>query len=222
MIHGLSTDFAAEVKAKQESLDVTQAHLRAATRELAEQRKQIQTWQGKCGELDMASQRIRNLERALADDESFDWSSRSAGPLHSLPLASAPSSVSNGNGVPTPSKSGDSSTSVPLDPSLVSDPDPAIPTDNSIASLIKLRRMKLWQDRMERLLEERLRKLQGASAEKEFQYKKIIALCTGVPTNEIEGVSVFSSDRVDVLRLIGIPPVARELGHRCGKRSLDN
>ena len=40
MIQGLSADFAAEIKTKQDSLDVTQAHLRAATRELSEQRKQ--------------------------------------------------------------------------------------------------------------------------------------------------------------------------------------
>ena len=35
MIQSLSTKFSSEIKAKQDSLDVTQAHLRAATRELS-------------------------------------------------------------------------------------------------------------------------------------------------------------------------------------------
>lgn len=215
MIHGLSTDFAAEIKTKQETLDVTQAHLRAATRELAEQRRQIQTWQGKCGELDLASQRIRNLEKALAEDETFDWSGRSAGPLSSLPPASqsipgaGPSSTIP-NGVPASGlpKQGELDTKPPIDISFNLDSDLPVPMDDSSESLIKLRRMKLWHERMERILEERLRKLQGASAEKEFQCKKIIALCTGVPINEIEGVSLFflvlSSFMINYFGLIAV------------------
>ena len=76
MIQGLGTDFAAEVKSKQDALDVTQVHLRAATRELSEQRRQIQQWQARCGELDQTAQRVRNLERALTDEDAFDWTGR--------------------------------------------------------------------------------------------------------------------------------------------------
>src|ERR1700759_1400452 len=76
MIQTLSTDFQTEIKSKQDALDVTQAHLRAATLELAEQRKQIQTWQGKCGELDQIKQRVRNVEQALTDEDQFDWTGR--------------------------------------------------------------------------------------------------------------------------------------------------
>ncbi|KAK7687880.1 hypothetical protein QCA50_009099 [Cerrena zonata] len=195
MVHGLSTDFTTEIKTKQETLDVTQAHLRAATRELAEQRRQIQTWQGKCGDLDLASQRIRNLEKALAEDEVFDWSGRSAGPLSSLPPLSQPtpgagpsSAVPNGVSIPALQKQAEPAVNTTMDLSLTLESDLIVPTTDSPASLIKLRRMKLWHERMERILDERLRKLQGASAEKEFQCKKIIALCTGVPINDIEGL----------------------------------
>jgi regulatory protein SWI6 len=76
MIQHLSADFAAEIKTKQDNLDVTQAHLRAATRELSEQRKQIQAWQARCSELDQVTQRIRNVEHALVDEEKFDWTGR--------------------------------------------------------------------------------------------------------------------------------------------------
>jgi len=35
--------------------------------------------------------------------------------------------------------------------------------------------------------------LRGASAEREFQCKKIVALCTGVPVDKVEEVSRFLS-----------------------------
>ena len=76
MIQGLGNDFTAEVKSKQDLLDVTQVHLRAATRELSETRRQIQHWQARCGELDQTAQRVRNLERALTDEDNFDWTGR--------------------------------------------------------------------------------------------------------------------------------------------------
>src|SRR6202034_4094700 len=76
MIQGLSSDFSNEIKAKQDSLDVTQAHLRAATRELSEQRKQIQAWQSRCAELDQVNQRVRNVDKALKDEDQFDWTGR--------------------------------------------------------------------------------------------------------------------------------------------------
>ncbi len=76
MIQGLSSDFSAEIKSKQDALDLTQAHLRAATRSLSEQRKQIQQQQAECAELDLITQRTRNLEKALEDEDKFDWTGR--------------------------------------------------------------------------------------------------------------------------------------------------
>ncbi|CAL1715041.1 unnamed protein product [Somion occarium] len=187
MIHGLSTDFSAEIKTKQEALDVTQAHLRAATRELSEQRKQIQTWQTKCGELDLVCQRTRNLEKALVEDDNFDWTGRSGG-YFSLPSGQPGAGPSGANGVVDTTFQTSKELSSSMDLSFSLDSDPPVPLSDSPASLVKLRRMKMWHERMERLLEERLKNLQGASAEKEFQCKKIIALCTGVPISEIEGL----------------------------------
>ena len=66
--------------------------------------------------------------------------------------------------------------------------DPPLPTDDSAATLIKLRRMKLWHLRVEELVRDRLKGLQGASAEKEYQCKKIVALCTGISIDKVEEV----------------------------------
>ena len=183
MIQNLSAEFSSELKAKQDSLDVTQAHLRAATRELAEQRKQIQLWQSRCGELDQVHQRIRNLEKAIAEEDSVDWTGRTdlsgrdgremAGPAFQW---RGPSSTMAG-------------VAGLMDISFSVETEPPIPTTDSIASLIRLRRLNLWHLRMEELMDARLKSLQGASAEKEYQCKKIVALCTGIPVDKVEDVS---------------------------------
>ena len=180
MIQGLGTDFAAEVKSKQDALDVTQVHLRAATRELSEQRRQIQQWQARCGELDQTAQRVRNLERAMTDEDAFDWTGRTeldgsngaskAGPAFQ---ARGEDLAGVGGGVDMPANL---------------DVDPTVPLGDTAATLVRLRRLKMWYGRVEALMEARLQSLQGASAEKEFQCKKIVALCTGVPIDKVEEV----------------------------------
>ncbi|EEB92865.1 hypothetical protein MPER_08562 [Moniliophthora perniciosa FA553] len=77
MIQNLSAEFQSEIKVKQDALDVTQAHLRVATRELSEQRRQIQSWQTKCAEMDTLGQRVKNLEKALEEEDMWDWTGRS-------------------------------------------------------------------------------------------------------------------------------------------------
>ncbi|KAI1793532.1 apses-domain-containing protein [Ganoderma leucocontextum] len=166
MIQGLSSDFATEVKSKQDALDVTQVHLRAATRELSEQRRQIQHWQARCGELDQTTQRVRNLERALSDEEAFDWTGRTV-----LDRSDPGQRVGGAVDMPMPANL---------------DVDPTVPLGDSAATLVRLRRLKMWYGRVEQLMETRMRSLQGASAEKEFQCKKIVALCTGVPIDKVE------------------------------------
>ena len=183
MIQTLSTEFSAEVKSKQDALDVTQAHLRAATRQLSEQRKLIQVWQVRCGELDQINQRIRNVQQALADEDRFDWTGRT-----DLNGNDAKQSVG-----PAFQWRGQNSTMAGLgglvDVSFNLGVEPTIPLSDSMASLIRLRRLKMWHVRMEKLMEERLKSLHGASAEREFQCKKIVALCTNVPVDKVEEVS---------------------------------
>ncbi|KAL4248097.1 Cell pattern formation-associated protein stuA [Abortiporus biennis] len=177
MIHQLSADFANEIKNKQENYEITQAHVRAATRELAEQRKQKEQWQARCAELDIINQRAKNLEKALADEDNFDW----AGPM---PEGGENALMVNINGTTAGVDGTSENSSIDVQPGL--DSDPAIPVSDSVQSLIRLRRMKAWHARMEKLMDERLKSLKGASAEKEFQCKKIVSLCTGVPMDRVE------------------------------------
>lgn len=175
MIQSLSTEFQTEIKSKQDALDVTQAHLRAATRELSEQRKQIQMWQGRCAELDMLAQRVRNVEHAIEDEVQFDWTGRggeSVGVEDKSPAFRyrGPSSTMTGTQAPV----------------VTIDVDPPMPAGDSVASLIRLRRLKMWHEKMEEIAEQRMKGLRGASAEKEFMCRKIVALCTGIGVDKVE------------------------------------
>ncbi|KIJ20891.1 hypothetical protein PAXINDRAFT_66463 [Paxillus involutus ATCC 200175] len=204
MIQNLSTEFSAEIKSKQDSLDVTQAHLRAATRELSEQRKQIQLWQSRCGELDQVHQRIRNLEKAIGEEDSFDWTGRTDLSGKDGRELAGPAFQWRG---PTSTMAGVAGS---MDITFNVETEPPIPTTDSVASLIRLTRLKMWHLRMEQLMEARLRSLQGASAEKEYQCKKIVAVCTGIPIDKVEDmlenlVVAMESEAqvVDIVRVSG-------------------
>ncbi|CAK5267811.1 unnamed protein product [Mycena citricolor] len=228
MIQGLSNEFQHEIKSKQDALDVTQAHLRAATRELSEQRKQIQTWQTRCGELDQVHQRIRNLEKALVDEDQFDWTGRSNGsgdPDAEGEVEDETEDVNAGdenNGGPAFQWRGPNSTMIGVDGAIDLpqdvDPEPPIPTVDDIPSLIRLRRLKMWHARMEDLIKSRLKGLHGVSSEKEYQCKKIISLCAAIPIDKVEEmlenlVIAVESDpqMLDIGRVSGFMQKVRDL-----------
>ncbi|KAG6868945.1 hypothetical protein C0993_007159 [Termitomyces sp. T159_Od127] len=204
MIQNLSADFQSEVKTKQDTLDVTQAHLRAATRELAEQRKQVSMWQSRCGELDQITHRMRNVEKAIADEDQFDWTGRTDLEGNDARNTAGPAFQWRGSNSTMIGIGGS------VDISFNVDVEPPIPTGDSPATLIRLRRLMTWHLRMEELMRARLKTLQGASAEKEYQCKKIVSLCTGIPIDKVEGmlenlvIAVESeSQGVDIGRVSG-------------------
>ncbi|CAE7228640.1 unnamed protein product [Rhizoctonia solani] len=207
MIQSLTSDFHSEIKSKQDSLDVAQAHLRAATRELADQRRHIAVAQARLAALDQARQRARNVSRAIKDEASFDWTGRTEtngtpahasrgvafqyrGPVSTL-AADTGRSPEDGPRAETATSAGDSGTKTSLDinPSSL-DVDPPIPAPggDTIVTLVRLRRLKMWHSRIEELVRERMDATRGAGAEKEFQCKKIVSLCTGVPVDRVESM----------------------------------
>ncbi|QRV73853.1 ankyrin repeats [Ceratobasidium sp. AG-Ba] len=199
MIQSLTSDFQAETKSKQDSLDVAQAHLRAATRELADQRRHIASAQARLAALDQARQRARNVARAIKDEQSFDWTGRTevgGMPAHvSRGVAfqyRGPGSTLGGEGDKTATMDGaGESNALSLDVNPTSlDVDPPIPPggNDTVGTLVRLRRLKMWHARIEELVEERLSATRGAGAEKEFQCKKIVSLCTGVPVDKVESM----------------------------------
>ena len=184
MIQKLSADFSAELKAKQDAYDVSNIHVKAATRELAEQRKRIDFWKQQHGDFDRVLQRVRNVEKALSNED-VDWTGRTE---------ANGNVVKPGSGNPAFVHRGSQSATSALDNKDFSqnlEAEPPIPTTDSLSNLIKMRRMKMFQDRIEKVLRDRVQSLQGSSAEKEYQGKRIVALCTGLPIDKVEQVCVF-------------------------------
>ncbi|KAG8691754.1 transcriptional regulator swi6 [Ceratobasidium sp. 423] len=238
MIQSLTSDFHSEIKSKQDSLDVAQAHLRAATRELADQRRHIAAAQARLAALDQARQRARNVSRAIKDEASFDWTGRTEvngtpahasrgvafqyrGPSSTL-AADTGASTDDRTRTETITSAGDGGTTASLDvnPSSL-DVDPPMPTPGSdtIATLVRLRRLKMWHTRIEELVRERMDATRGAGAEKEFQCKKIVSLCTGVPVDRVESmlenllIAVESDGQgVDLNRVAGFMQKVRDGG----------
>jgi regulatory protein SWI6 len=186
LIQSLSAEFNAEIKTRQDALDVTQAHLRAATRELAEQRKQIQLWQARCSEADQLEHQLRNLDKAVAEEDAFEWTGRADLDARDARLTAPHAFRWSEYAGSVPSEP---TYPPPLDPSVGDEADIPLPQGNGVETLVRLRRLKIWSARMESLLEERARRLQGADLLKEFQCRKIVALCTGQPVDKVEQVS---------------------------------
>ncbi|KAL1693598.1 hypothetical protein GGG16DRAFT_88538 [Schizophyllum commune] len=227
MIQALSADFQAEIKAKQDSLDLTQAHLRAGTRSLAEQRKTIAATQARCAEREQIAAKVRSVQRAFVDEDGFDWTGRDTDP--SEEGSSAMDVDSSAKGKEKETKSVMSSAFIyrgrtasiaglpaPAHPAEF-DADPPLPAENSAAALVRMRRMRMWHERMEGVIQARMDKLKGAGAEKEVLCRRIVALCTGTPVEEVEErlgdllIALESESQViDVARVSGFLQKVRD------------
>ena len=58
--------------------------------------------------------------------------------------------------------------------------------------VVELRRIGVWQERVEGLLEERIRMAETKRREKEVMFRKVIAICSNVPLELIGSVSSTS------------------------------
>lgn len=73
----LATDFGKELQARSESLERTQSQLLLAAKELADQRSTNAELRETVKQVELTKWRIRNLEKALEDEDRFDWTGRS-------------------------------------------------------------------------------------------------------------------------------------------------
>lgn len=178
MITSLNSDFEDEVKVKTDALDRTRSQLRAATRELSEQRKQMTLWRAKVSQVNEKTQRIKNLERALLEEDSFDWTGRTE-------IDGTPATEGAGPGF---TYRGPSSTlsNLPAGIAIEFAADPPPPEDDAEPnSLVHLLRLELWYDRVLTLLTRRIEKLQGGNHEQEARLQKIVAGCCGVEQDKV-------------------------------------
>lgn len=174
-IEGLQSSFDSEMKAKDAVLSAASSQLIDTTRDLAAERKQAQTLELKMWELDQVGQRIKNLEKALEQENGFDWTGRAS--------------------LPSDTKAGPSFVSRPrsssVAPPTFSGPDPTVASDLNAdpgKEIYEMRKITWWQKRVHELLKERISSVKEDSSEKELLYTKVIALCSGVPAEMVEEV----------------------------------
>lgn len=170
----INDTFAQEMTNKQTKLNETENKVRAATRSLAEKRQQVARAQSATSELEQVKQKIENARKALSLLPSQDWSGRNG-----------LSSEMRGETVAPPAFRQVQVGNVPFG----SGEDIPLPERGSEGSLARLRRIKAWEERMARVLEDKLSALEGESADKAVKYRKLVSMCTKVPVEKVDGVS---------------------------------
>ncbi|KAM0787536.1 hypothetical protein ACM66B_003607 [Microbotryomycetes sp. NB124-2] len=178
MFGSIKTDFESEVKRKNDSLEVVREQLRADTKRLADERQTVDKLREKAVEVDKQHQRIANLERAIADEDRFDWTGRTE-------IDGSPASQLAGPGF---QYRGPTSTliNLPADISIEFDADPAGPAEGAPNALVHLLRLQGWYERVCELLEQRVKKMDGGEADLEAKLQKVVAKCSGIEVDQVE------------------------------------
>jgi regulatory protein SWI6 len=198
LVQSLGTDFQKELAEKAETVDRTQTQLQGATKELSEQRKQLAFWKAQVEEREQLDQRIKNLERTLAEEHAFDWSGRTE--INGAASADGAFNPYFGSNDP-----------ISLDPSARG--DPPVPNINSPEALVRLRRLLAWYQRILALVRQRMDRTKGSSIELEARYRKLLAAFTGITEDQVDSMlghltQAVESDGNGVVRFHN-PAVAR-------------
>ncbi|KAK4056016.1 transcriptional regulator swi6 [Microbotryomycetes sp. JL221] len=175
----IKNDFELEVGSKLESLDKVQTQLHQLTKQLSEQRQLVSSLKQEHVEIERQQQRISNLQRAIVEEDSFDWTGRTE-------IDGSPASQLAGPGF---EYRGPTSTliNMPADISIEFDADPQGPLkDDSPTSLIHLLRLQGWYERVVDLLDQRVKRLQGGELDLETKLIKLVAKSSGVQVDKVE------------------------------------
>ena len=190
----INDTFAAEMTQKQTTLNATEQNVRHATRGLAEKRQEVQNAQSSVAEIEQLQQKVENLRRALSvvstPQLDLDWTGRN--PLSaelSGQKSISPAFRSLPSGIPAPMASG-SGVHIPIPPA------------GEQGESQKLKRLAIWEERMAEVLEDKIKALEGETADKAVKYRKLVSLCTKVPVEKVDGVScqhICTFDSSDIL-----------------------
>ncbi|GAA6064098.1 hypothetical protein JCM10212_004169 [Sporobolomyces blumeae] len=177
MVNSLSETFSAELATKVEFLDAKKAQLQNATQDLAAARSQISQARSRARLIEDKRLRIENLERALEEEDSFDWTGRTE-------VDGTPASQLAGPGF---AYRGPASTltNLPAGISIEFDTDPPAPSGDEGTSLVHLLRLQSWYERVEGLLKQRIERLEGGNQELESKLQRIVADCCGVEADKV-------------------------------------
>lgn len=155
------------------SLNQTEQNVRHATRSLADKRQQMQRCQAALTELEQIKQKSENIRKSLSSTVTNDWTGRTDGEI-SQAFRRLPAHVEQ----PSETNGYSGGTDIPL---------PAQGQEGSVATL---RRMREWEKRIRLVLEQRVQALEGEGLDKELKYRRLVSVCTKVPVEKVDGVSL--------------------------------
>ena len=174
LISSMTEDLASEKASKRIDYETVQDKLKSTTRQLAKKRRELEKLRSDSQEVDGVAQRVSKLTLLRDAPGSFDWRGRS----DTDDVASRPLSFKTRSVPPIDS---------PQLSSMEKDIEQALASANDPKSLVLLRRVKMWHERINSVLQTPVKEV---GLEKELQYKKVIALCTGISAGEIDEVCI--------------------------------
>ncbi|KAK4686008.1 regulatory protein SWI6, partial [Tremellales sp. Uapishka_1] len=164
----ISETFDNEMTVKQTALNKTQASVRHTTKALAEKRQQVASIQSALTELEQIKTKSENLTKALHAPSRIDFTGRTNSTLSAFQQSAF--------GIGNVAFSAEGGAEI------------AIPERGSESALVNLRRMMMWETRVGEMLENTIQGLEGEGSEKEVRYRKLVALCTKVPVDKVDGM----------------------------------
>lgn len=170
------------MKEKSDALDRTRLLLRSAAKDLSEQRKSIALGKERVALVDEKKLRIKNLERAISEEDNFDWTGRTE-------VDKSPAKIDLvGAGF---TFRGPSSTlsNLPVGISIDFDTDPPLPENkDEVSSLVHLTRLNMWYERVISLLKDRVANVENGIELNELKLRRIVSSCCGVEELEVESI----------------------------------
>lgn len=170
LLGSLTSDFDEEIRSRSTALEGVRSQLKMASRELTEQRRQLEEYKHELDGVSLVELRLKKLRKAIAEEDRFDWTGRSE------------VDGSAGRAGKAFEYRGVGSTILGLSSDQIGlelDPDPPVPDIDTPGSLIYLRRLQSWYRRALDLMRERIRMTKGCDLAQEAKYLKIISTFIG-------------------------------------------
>jgi regulatory protein SWI6 len=155
--------------AKQKILNQTEQNVRHATRSLADKRQQMQRSQASLSELEQNKLKAEKLRKALSTAGSHNWTGRSDDRNDSASFRPLSPRFA-------PRVTGTSGREFPM------------PSQDEPNAVITLRRRRDWENRISRVLEQRVKALEGEGLDKELKYRRLVSVCTKVPVDKVDSM----------------------------------
>lgn len=206
VLNRLDADFQSEISAKQSGIDELHFKLRTATTRLSESRRNLETLKESERILGELKQKIANIDKATAEEETrfleqttelgsignYDVDFDADEPFRVLPVYDAVMAQ-------IPEKSLDE---IQIDPRQIN-------RDQLPPAQVLRARITAYREN-EKALKQTIEALNSGSQQLEQKFRRVVALCTGVPEDKVDGIldglvqAVESDpDEVDMGRVVG-------------------